>query len=362
MGLLPTPFYRDVPCAVVGLNGLSSRSGDRLALQLPKSLVPRRRYARVIVSEHRWGIMLDVQHEEPFKHAMPGRHAWQTEGTHFLAGGQGVRVRRYECRFSRLIGPEAVIARLERYLRSRQDFQVQPLVRVTPEGLQLILPVVDPRGLGERFHADHPVEHEVLTAYNHGAYAAGGPVTNIAPNCRCTIKETEDMRKIDTTTAETVPAALVVGQAVVRCTFDDGGKEYGYFAGGIELKEGDAVVVASPYGEGPNSNRGTFDEACGGYLKVVRVSSVEPNVDAIERAAKWIIGKVDTAEYVQRRERIEELRTLDAQIKRAAREATQRLELEQLKAVSPELTALLAKRDEMLRPADAIHAGSITAG
>jgi len=212
-------------------------------------------------------------------------------------------------------------------------------VRVTPEGFQLRLPLADwTPGADER----NALHLALRGTPGHGAALAGYAIHEF------NAKETEDMKHIDDTTAATLPSALVAGQAVVRCTFDDGGRTYGYYAGGLELKDGDAVVVASPYGDGPG-NRGTFDEGCGGYLKVVRVVSVEPDVQSIERAAKWIIGRVDTAEYVARRLRIEELQVLDAQIQRAAREAQKLVELEALKAVSPELTALLAKRAELAK-------------
>lgn len=151
--------------------------------------------------------------------------------------------------------------------------------------------------------------------------------------------------KIDDTTAESLPAALFLEgstQGIIRATFNDGGGDYAYFTGGLDIQVGDAVVVASPYGDGPSG--GTFDEACGGYLKVLRVVSLQPDVTAIERAAKWVISKVDTTAYVVRRARVEELRTIDAQIKRARIAAIEAMQLAELSKYSPELADLVAKR------------------
>ena len=82
--------------------------------------------------------------------------------------------------------------------------------------------------------------------------------------------------------------------------------------------------------------------------------SVEPTPDAIQRAAKWVIGRVDVTDYRDRRRKVEELKTLDAQIKVARAQAMRQLELQQLRALSPELDQLIAKRFELTgaRPAD----------
>lgn len=147
------------------------------------------------------------------------------------------------------------------------------------------------------------------------------------------------MKSTNRTTAEDLPFGLVAGEQIVNCEFEDQGvKSYGYFAGGLKLDVGDYVVVASPYGDG------VFDEESQGYLKVVRVTSIDPNADSIRKAAKWVISKVDVTEYRNRRAMVEKLKTLDAQIAVAKREAMKVLELKQLMDLSPELKELITAR------------------
>lgn len=155
-------------------------------------------------------------------------------------------------------------------------------------------------------------------------------------------EEYQDMRKIDKPTPSDVPFGLFAGENLLTCQFEDGGKGYAYFAGGVTAEVGDYVVVASPYGDG------CFDKESGGYLKVVRVTSTDVSADAAKNVTKWVIGKVDMTTYRERRKKLDELQAIDAQIERAKKDAMKELELAQLASIHPGLKALLDQRQNLV--------------
>lgn len=154
-----------------------------------------------------------------------------------------------------------------------------------------------------------------------------------------------NMKKIDTTTHEALPLS-VAGQRIVRAQFVDGRgqKDYAYYTDDETIAKDDFVVVVSPYGE-------VYDDESQGYVKVVKVVSVEETVEAITKASKWIVQKVDLAAYRERMKRIERLKLLDAKIEQAKKEAMRRLELKQLMDMSPELKQLVEERLGLSEPA-----------
>lgn len=346
MTTLPTGWLRDVPCASVRLD-----HHDRIAVTLPAGLVPTRRDVEMRTFQGPPGcLVLELIHGDVFKQSRPGYNAWQTTHEGYYPGRPGpIKVRQVERKLDRLHGSYEDRRRLMEVLKEYSSCdRPDVLIRVTPEGFQLLLhpTPIALRGLGTKglssglreLIRNHPRHGDRASPHSH--FHSG------LPNCRCAYpdfnQEIHTMRKIDTTTALELPFGLIGGQSIVQCEFSDGGvKDYAYFAGGLVLAEGDYCVVASPHGDG------VFDEESGGYLKVVRVVSTTPSPEGVRKAAKWVISKVDVAEYRDRRRVVEEMRTLDAQIEIARKEALQRLELKQLMDLSPELNDLIAKRFEL---------------
>lgn len=342
---LPTSWIRDLPIV-----GVYSERANRLSIRLPAWLVPVRRCCEVIVSSHAQGIMIRVQHGDVFVQPCPGHNAWQASCINASCIGYGPRAnkmtttRTLDRPWSAVLGQPSTIASLQRAIQS--GVRLSYLVRVTPEGIELLVAGEDRlHGLG-----DHLGPHDKVAIKNalrgHPNHGSPTNYNGMAIRCVTTINHEEEentMTTIDTTTSNDLPFGLIAGERIVQVEFTDGGKRsYAYFAGGLNLALSDFVVVASPYG-----SDGVFDEESGGYLKVVRVTSLDATVDGIKKAAKWVIAKVDVADYRARRARVEELRVLDERIIVAKREALKSLELKSLMELSPELAELVAKRLEV---------------
>lgn len=102
-------------------------------------------------------------------------------------------------------------------------------------------------------------------------------------------------------------------------------KTYAYYTEDADIGVGDALVVDSPYG---------------GY-KVVACVSVSDTVDAIQKAAKWVVDRVDVSGHAKREANRQKREVLIARIQRAEKEARAKLEMEKLRDLSPELKGLL---------------------
>lgn len=399
---LPTTWMRDVPGMAVGVD-----TRGKVYVQLPKELVWDRRYATIAVREDRAKGCVDVHitHGSPYRGAKPGFHAWQQEVS---AGGQEPATRQLAVSRANLVAGSAAL--IERLTDPCRD--VGALIRITPDGFTIRLcPASGTVGMlryskaverdAVRMMANHSA-HARLVARTHEEKSAqlalgygGGH-----PNCSSVIyhtmpspapwarpmhsdwfpvggpgsdwmgkwpdttnwlsepgfinqalfnMETEDMKSIDNTTSDALPFGLIAGEKIVQCEFSDGAsKGYAYFAGELDVKEGDYVVVASPHNPSGYTGGGIHDVECGGYLTVVRVTSVDPNAEGIRKAAKWIISKVDVTEYVARRQRVEQLKTLDQAIRAAEAQARKQLEMEKLRELSPELAALIDQRNALV--------------
>lgn len=341
---LPTPWLR-VEGALIRCDGAL-----KLAVEMPTWLTPVRRYCQIRahvmwVRDGDW--MLEVLHEEPYVGPKGGRNAWQGEWSGGRYDPELGRMPHRRHRPARLLvrrwnqmwGQAAEVSSIIHQTYGLHcDIEVD--VRVTPEGFQLR--PARPGAMSRTGEGQHRLEHCLRSKLNHGAgiRSAADLPTDFEE------EETIDMRSIDTTTSDQLPGMFAFGQRIVRCQFDDsrGAKTYGYFAGDLDIKAGDYAVVASPNSSGGD----VYDDDAGGYLKVVRVVSVEADVSSVERAAKWLIAKVDTSAYAERRRRIEEVKTLDAQIARARKAAIELLELQQLAALSPALADLIGRRNELM--------------
>jgi hypothetical protein len=149
------------------------------------------------------------------------------------------------------------------------------------------------------------------------------------------------MNTIDNTTNATQPLS-VAGQKIVRAVFEDGRghKDYAYYTNDNSLVKGDFAIVVSPFGN-------LYDDKSQGYITVVKVISIEETVEAITKASKWIVQKVDLDSYREHMAQIARVKLLDAKIEVARKEAMHRLELKQLMDLSPELATLVKERLEL---------------
>lgn len=395
---LPTDFLFGVTGVRVGYER------GRLSVALPTRLVHDRRYVLARVNcEGSRSERVDVEllHQEPFRGPVTGRNGWQEKTTPY-AGCPSTRT--LEARDANLHGgtDPGALAKLRDWGEAGHS---RVLVRVTPEGFQLRVyrfahqaqavscsPYYDrPEGM------DASRAHGLLSAIGYGArrveplyrvqdevgfastleYGAttgrwrspfGGPDRHFRhPMCRSRLVENVTQAlaadihvhltdhipseegtamTTDTTTNDTLPFGLTAGAKIVQVQFTQGSSEYAYFDGGLDLQVGDFAVVASPYGD---SSGGVYDEECGGYLKVVQVSSVDPNVEGVRKVAKWIVSKVDVTDYRARRKKVEDLKALDARIVAAEREARKALEMTKLRELSPELAALIDAREALTK-------------
>lgn len=391
---LPTDF-------LFGVTGVSvAYDGRDLVVVMPTRLVLDRRYAMARVTQHgarAYAVDVELYHREPYAGPVPGRNAWQEKTTPY-AGCPSTRTLDQRRANMHAGTEEAALRRLHSLTMGGPAGHSRVLVRVTPEGFQLRVfrdaeamrgqgsPYYDrPDGMdrcgshmplgvrNDRLYQVRPeLRHADALEYGTetGRWRGRGflPPQAMPINCRSRLVENvtqaiahdnhlydavpylsteNETMKTDTTTSDTLPFGLAAGQKIVQVSFSDGSaSEYAYFDGGLDLQVGDFAVVASPYGD---SNGGIHDDESGGYLKVVRVVSVDPNVEGIRKVAKWIVAKVDVSEYRSRRKRIEDLKAIDAQIALAEREARKALEMSKLRELSPELAALIDAREALAK-------------
>lgn len=356
---LPTPFFKEV-------DGFSiEATREELCITVPEWMVPVRRYCEVTVTrghlDHNnryphWDI--DIVHQEPFTQPRPGKNAWQTAlyfTTRNSAGTQhpvyvstSEKSRRLQRKWGLInhTGRHKDIADLRTGLMRGEwpgTRKARTLIAVTPYGFRIRLyeeRTMDARtmqGIGSRLNelARESVTNMVNGAFNHGCLATT-TTTPINPESQGVM----NMRKVDTTTNLEVPFDTS-GTKIVKAVFDNGGgqKDYAYYADESlkDLKVGDYAVVISPYGT-------VYDEESQGYLNIVQITSLEEDLEGVTKAAKWLVQKVDLSEYRERLAKALRIRTLDARIETAKKEAMKRVELQRLMEASPELADLIKER------------------
>lgn len=103
---------------------------------------------------------------------------------------------------------------------------------------------------------------------------------------------------------------------VVLVKFTEGysEKNYNYMFDGVALEKGEHVVVDSPYG---------------GY-KVAVVVSVVADPLGTSKATKWIVCKVDDAEYKERTLRLQRKAELEKALKQSMEKAMAKMQFEQM--------------------------------
>ena len=89
------------------------------------------------------------------------------------------------------------------------------------------------------------------------------------------------------------------------------------------------------------------EEALGGYPSVVRVVDVKETTHSINKASKWIVQKLDLSVAMAEAEKRQQIQVLTAKISKARKEAEERVKLEQLRELSPELSSLLDQLDAL---------------
>ena len=102
-------------------------------------------------------------------------------------------------------------------------------------------------------------------------------------------------------------------------------KSYAYLTDIEDIKAGDTVVVDSP-----NS----------GYT-CVAVVGVDDSVDAINKANKWIVSKVDVSGYEERLRKEQEKAKLVAKLQKLKSEILERNQFEELAKLSPDAAELV---------------------
>lgn len=133
----------------------------------------------------------------------------------------------------------------------------------------------------------------------------------------------------------------ILNARIILCSFG-GSKGYAYFTDDATIEVGDKVLVVAPNGQNGNpvhDGKG----AILGYLTLVTVTGVDETVEAVEKVREWIVGKVDLAAYIAKREREQKRSVLEAKIKRAAQEARSRIDVAALAKDNPDLQALIAQ-------------------
>lgn len=147
------------------------------------------------------------------------------------------------------------------------------------------------------------------------------------------------------TAANAVSTALANVSRVVIVQFSGNPQTYAYHTRDESLKEGDLALVISPYGA---SHGGSWKmPELGGYLTIVKVVSIQETAHSINAASKWIVGKLDLTTAFEEARRREEIAVLEAKIKQARKAAEERVKLEQLRELSPELDTLITQLDQL---------------
>jgi hypothetical protein len=148
------------------------------------------------------------------------------------------------------------------------------------------------------------------------------------------------------------PMTAPAGTRIVNCQFAGipqagRSKTYAYYTADQDIAVGDYVNVVSPY-DGQFNERGNhFEEALGGHLVVVKVVSVEETVESIERAAKWVVSRIDVTAYAERQAKQERRQVLLAKVRKLEKEARARMELDKLRELSPELATAIDELSEL---------------
>lgn len=158
------------------------------------------------------------------------------------------------------------------------------------------------------------------------------------------VKKTRKKATPQETAANAVSTALAQVARVVIVNFPSSNQGYAYHTRDESIGVGDYALVISPYADRSPAGSWRFD-SLGGHLTIVKVVDVKETTHSIQAASKWILSKIDMSQALAEAERREQIEVLQAKIKKARKEAEERVKLEQLRALSPELDALITQLD-----------------
>lgn len=132
-----------------------------------------------------------------------------------------------------------------------------------------------------------------------------------------------------------------VARAVLVVFNGNHGGRYSYMTKDADIKVGDYAVVISPHAGNSSFTLDTMQ----GHLTIVRVVDVQETVQSVNAASKWLLCRLPLEEALARMARQEQLKVLQAKIAKARKAAEERVQLEQLRNLSPELDALINEFD-----------------
>ena len=112
---------------------------------------------------------------------------------------------------------------------------------------------------------------------------------------------------------------------VVTIKFDERSNKYAYLTDIEDIAVGDTVVVESPYS---------------GYT-CVTVVAVDDSAEAVTKATKWVVCKVDTAAYTARIEREKKRAVITAKLRKLKSDMLEANQFAALAAESPEAAKLV---------------------
>lgn len=147
------------------------------------------------------------------------------------------------------------------------------------------------------------------------------------------------------TATRAVSTALAECSRVVIVHFGDNTQTYAYHTRDESIEVGDFAIVISPY-SGRNTT-GFATPELGGYPTIVKVVDVKETVHSVNMASKWIIQKLNLASAIAEAQRKEAIEVLRAKISKARKAAEERVKLEQLRELSPELNELINQYDAL---------------
>jgi hypothetical protein len=160
-----------------------------------------------------------------------------------------------------------------------------------------------------------------------------------------TVAKTRARKSPQETAANAVSTALAQVARVVIVQFPSNNQGYAYHTRDASIGVDDFCLVISPYAD---RNCGSFRiPELNGYLAIVRVIDVKETPHSINAASKWIVGKLDISQAIAEGERLAQIEVLQAKIKKARKEAEERVKLEQLRELSPELGTLMDELDAL---------------
>lgn len=147
------------------------------------------------------------------------------------------------------------------------------------------------------------------------------------------------------TATKAVSKSLAECSRVIIVHFGDNTQTYAYHTRDESIQVGDFAIVISPYSS--RNTTGFATPELGGYPTIVKVVDVKETVHSVNMASKWIIQKLDLRAAIEEAQRKEAIEVLRAKITKARKAAEERVKLEQLRELSPELDDLLNQYDAL---------------